>query len=188
MQSVRCAAVGDTDVGKTCLLFTYNKKIFPKEYIPSIYHIYSTQVSVHDHTVNLEFIDSSGSEVYDSFRPLCYNGVNIFIICFSIASPTSYENVKKKWFPEVKHHCPNVPIVLVGTKTDLRDNQQILEKLKEQNQITVTQQQGNEMAKQINAVKYVECAAVTQDGLDDVFDEVVRTFLSHSAKKTCVLL
>lgn len=188
MQSVRCVAVGDTDVGKTCLLFTYTKKIFPREFIPSIYDIYSTQVRVDNHTVNLEFIDNCGSEDYDNVRPLCYNGVNIFIICFSIASPASYDNVKKKWLQEVKHHCPNVPIVLVGTKTDLRDNQQVLEKLKEQNQITVTQQQGKIMAKQINAVKYLECAAVTQDGLDDVFDEVVRACLGHSAKKMCVLL
>lgn len=190
MQTVKCVTVGDTDIGKTHLLLTYVRKIFPKEYMPGVYDVYSTQVTVDNHTVNLELGDTSGSEDYNSVRPLCYNGVNIFIICFSIANPTSYDNVKNRWFPEIKHHCPNMPFLLVGTKTDLRDDQQVLEKLKKQNQITVTQQQGNMLAKQIKAVKYLECAAITQDGLDEVFDEVVRAFLKHSAitKKPCVLL
>lgn len=71
-------------------------------------------------------------------------------------------------------------IVLVGTKSDLRDDQEVLEKLREQNQTLVTQQQGATMAKQIKAVKYLECASISQDGLDEVFDEAVRAFLSHS--------
>ncbi|XP_026206479.1 rho-related GTP-binding protein RhoG-like [Anabas testudineus] len=187
MQSVRCVAVGDPDIGKTNLLFTYTKKVYPKEFIPSIYDTYSTQVSVDNHTVNLELIDNSGSEDYDRLRPFCYNRVNVIIICFSIANPTSYDNVKNKWLPEAKQHCPNVPILLVGTKTDLRDDRQVLEKLKDQNQVTVTKQQGEIMAKEIKALKYLECAAIKQDGLDELFDEVVSVFLRHSDKKTCVL-
>uniref|UniRef100_A0A3Q3IZQ7 Uncharacterized protein n=1 Tax=Monopterus albus TaxID=43700 RepID=A0A3Q3IZQ7_MONAL len=142
------------------------------------------------HTVCLELGDVSGQEDYDRIRPLCYNQVNVIIICFSIPSPTSYENVKHKWLPEVKLHCPNVPILLVGTKSDLRGDQRVLEKLKEQNLIPVTWQQGTMMAKQIKAVKYLECAAINQDGLNEVFEEAVHTFLSHSAttKKPCVLL
>ncbi|XP_055360345.1 rho-related GTP-binding protein RhoG-like isoform X5 [Betta splendens] len=187
MQSVKCVAVGDTDIGKTSMIFTYIKKIYPKEYIPGFYDYYSTQVSVDNHKVDLEIRDTSGCEDFDTVRPLCYNGVGVFIICFSIASPASYGNVKNKWLPEIKHHCPNMPFLLVGTKADLR-NDQI--DLKKQNHITVSQQQGNILAQQIKAVKYVECAAKTQDGLDEVFDEAVRAFLKHLAinKKTCSLL
>ena len=46
-------------------------------------------------------------------------------------SPASYENVKTKWYPEVQHHCPNVPVILVGTKLDLRDDRETIEKLRE---------------------------------------------------------
>ncbi|XP_051272637.1 rho-related GTP-binding protein RhoG-like isoform X4 [Dicentrarchus labrax] len=79
---------------------------------------------------------------------------------------------------------------LCYSQSDLRDDEEVLEKLREQNQTTVTQQQGATMAKQIKAVKYLECASMSLDGLDEVFDEAVRAFLSHSATtmKPCVLL
>ncbi|KAK2820362.1 hypothetical protein Q5P01_023321 [Channa striata] len=171
MQSVRCVVVGDTDIGKTYLLLTYIRKMFPKEYKPCMYDVYSTQVSVDNHTVSLELRDTCGMKDYEQLRPLIYNGANVFIICFSVADPTSFANVKSIWLPEIKHYCPDLPILLVGTKTDLRHDQQVLEKLKKHNEFPVTQQQGITMAKEIKAVKYLECAAITQDGLDVLFDE-----------------
>lgn len=189
VQSVKCVAVGDRGVGKACLLFTYIRKSFPKECIPGLYNTYNTELNVDGQTVSLNVWHTPGSEDYDRSRPLCYAQVNVIIICFSIDSPTSYENVKRKWHPEIKHYCPHVPILLVGTKSDLRDDQEVLEKLREQNQTTVTQHQGTTMAKQIKAVKYLECASINQDGLDEVFDEAVQAFLSHSTTtKPCVLL
>jgi GTPase SAR1 family protein len=53
------------------------------------------------------------------------------IIIFLVVSPASHENVRGKWFPEVKHHCPTTPVILVGTKTDLRDDPDTLTKLKD---------------------------------------------------------
>ncbi|XP_027145422.1 rho-related GTP-binding protein RhoG isoform X2 [Larimichthys crocea] len=190
MQSVKCVLVGDSKVGKTYLIYTYIHKIFPKEYIPCFFETYSAEVHVDDQTVTLNIWDSAGSEEYDQLRTLSYFQATVIIICFSIDSPTSYENVKRKWQLEVKHHCPNVPIILVGTKSDLRDDQEVLEKLREQNQTTVTQQQGTAMAKEIKAVKYLECASISLNGLDEVFDEAVHAFLNHSTttKNPCVLL
>ena len=55
-------------------------------------------------------------------RPLSYPQTDVFLICFSVTSPASFENVRAKWYPEVSHHCPNTPIILVGTKLDLRED------------------------------------------------------------------
>ncbi|XP_059180662.1 rho-related GTP-binding protein RhoG-like [Centropristis striata] len=189
MQSVKCVVVGDMEVGKTYLLYTYIHKVFPKEYVPGTFDSYTTQVNVDGQTVSLNITDSAGSEDYDRLRTLSYAHSNVAIICFSIASPTSCENVKHKWYPEVKQQLPTVPILLVGTKSDLRDDQKILEKLREQNQTTVTEQQGITLSKEIKAVKYLECASINQQGLDEVFDEAARAFLRHSVttKKPCVL-
>ena len=49
-------------------------------------------------------------------RPLSYPHTDVFLVCFSLISPSSYENVKGKWIPELSHNAPNVPIILVGTK------------------------------------------------------------------------
>lgn len=92
---------------------------------------------------------------------------------------------------QVSHHCPGVPIMLVGTKSDLRNDGETQRKLKEQNQTPVTNQQGNALARQIHAVRYLECSALNQDGIKDVFAEAVRAFLNPQptvTKRPCVLL
>ena len=66
---------------------------------------------------------------------------DVFLVCFSLVSPASFENVKAKWYPEVNHHCPNVPIILVGTKLDLRDDKETLEKLREKGLTPITNPQ-----------------------------------------------
>lgn len=43
-----------------------------------------------------------------------------------------------QWYPEVRHHCPNTPIILVGTKLDLRDDRTTIEKLKEKKLTPIT--------------------------------------------------
>lgn len=91
----------------------------------------------------------------------------------------------------MSHHCPNVPILLVGTKSDLRNDAEIQKKLKEQNQAPITNQQGASLAKQIQAVRYMECSALNQDGIKEVFAEAVRSYLNPQPtvnKRPCVLL
>ena len=53
-------------------------------------------------------------------------------------NPASFENVRAKWFPEVRHHCQNVPLILVGTKVDLREDKESIEKLKEKRLAPIT--------------------------------------------------
>lgn len=89
-----------------------------------------------------------------------------------MTSPASFENVREKWFPEVHHHCPGVPCLIVGTQVDLRDDPQVREKLAKQKMAPVQRADGERMAKELGAVKYVECSALTQYKLKDVFDEV----------------
>ncbi len=68
---------------------------------------------------------SIGQEDYDRLRPLSYPQTDVFLVCFSVTSPASFENVKEKWFPEVHHHCPGVPCLIVGTQIDLREDGQV---------------------------------------------------------------
>jgi len=57
---------------------------------------------------------------FDLLRPLCYPDTDIFILCFSIVSPTSFHNVTDKWMPEIHAAGLKAPVVLVGTQSDLR--------------------------------------------------------------------
>lgn len=73
------------------------------------------------------------------------------------------------------HHAPNIPMILVGTKLDLRDDAATIEKLKERRMQAISYAQGNQMARDIGATRYMECSALSQVGLKGVFDEAIRS-------------
>jgi GTPase SAR1 family protein len=95
----------------------------------------------------------------------------VFLVCFSVVSPTTLDNVRLKWVPELKHHCPETPRLLVGLKTDLREDAGALAELKAANKDPISAAKGAEFAKKVGAVKYLECSALTQTGLKEVFEE-----------------
>merc|ERR1712181_45739 len=161
-RTIKCVVVGDGAVGKTCLLISYAQNKFPSEYVPTVFDNYVVNVMISGEPVMLGLFDTAGQEEYDRMRPLSYPGANVFLICFSTVNPSSFENVKAKWLPEVRLHCPNVPIVLVGTQMDLREDSGTLEKL----------------AKELKMLKYSECSALTQKGLKDVFDGAILAALA----------
>lgn len=125
-----------------------------------------------DEPYTLGLFDTAGQEDYDRLRPLSYPQTDVFLVCFSVTSPASFENVREKWFPEVHHHCPGVPCLIVGTQVDLRNDESVREKLSKQKMQPVSKEMGEKMAKELGAVRYVECSALTQFKLKDVFDEV----------------
>lgn len=177
MQDIKCVVVGDGAVGKTCLLMSYTTNAFPQDYIPTVFDNYSAIVMVDGNPVNLGLWDTAGQDDYDRLRPLSYPKTDVFLICFSIVHPDSFDNVRSKWNPEIRHHCPKAQTILVGTKTDLRTEKAELEKLKRKKQHPISYPQGLAMAKEIHAIKYLECSAKTQIGLKVVFDDAIRVSL-----------
>ena len=150
---------------------------------------YVVNLTAGDQNIELGLWDTAGQEEYDRLRPLSYANANVFLLCFSVTSPVSCENVTAKWYPELMHFCPDVPFILVGTKLDMRNDQEELDKLRAQGQSPITTEQGVDLGKKLKSIKYMECSAKTQENLKDVFDEAVRAVLRPKKKKGgCVIL
>jgi len=182
--------VGDGACGKTCLLIVFSKDQFPEVYVPTVFENYVADIEVDSKQVELALWDTAGQEDYDRLRPLSYPDTDVILMCFSIDSPDSLENIPEKWTPEVRHFCPNVPIILVGNKKDLRNDEATRRELAKMKQSAVKSDEGRTMADKIQAWAYLECSAKTKDGVREVFETATKAALQVKKKRKpkCVVL
>ncbi|XP_074594903.1 rho-related protein racD-like [Brevipalpus obovatus] len=118
---IKIVVVGDGAIGKTCMCVSYSCGSFPgDEYVPTVFENHCGTHDYNNTTYNITLWDTAGQEDYEKLRPLSYPGCDVFLLCFSVASQNSFQNISTKWFPEIRHYRPKAPFVLVGTKTDLR--------------------------------------------------------------------
>lgn len=171
------------------MLISYTTNTFPEEYIPTVFDNYSASVMVDSRPINIGLWDTAGQEDYDRLRPLSYPQTDVFLICFALDTGVSFENIRNKWYPEIQHHAPGVPFIIVGTKLDLRNDSKPGAEAK-----FVSKAQGEALKEELKAFKYLECSARTQEGLKQVFDEAIRCVLISQSnnnvvkKKKCLVL
>jgi small GTP-binding protein len=171
---VKLVCVGDGGCGKTCLMVTYCHGYFPERYVPTVFENYLSKLKApNGKIIELALWDTAGQEEYDRLRALSYPEANVLLVCFAIDSPTSLDNVYDKWIPEITHHCPDIPFILVGLKTDLRNDLTSLQHLNSKGQFPITYEQGKLMAKKCGAYKYMECSARNNQGVNDIFNNAI---------------
>ncbi|KAJ7220077.1 P-loop containing nucleoside triphosphate hydrolase protein [Mycena pura] len=176
MESIKLVVVGDGGVGKMSMLISYTSNSFPFDYLPSVFESYAATVNVGGTLYTFMIFDTMGQPEYDHLRPLSYPQTDVFLVCFSVNSPESFENVREKWFLEVNHHCPSVPCI---------------DKLAKRRLQPMTTEQGRRLALELEAARYVECSALTQEGLKDIFDQVIVAALEppvDNRKRHCVVV
>lgn len=93
---------------------------------------------------------------------------------------------------EAQERCPDVPIILVGLKKDLRGDPVSIEEMRKRSQRFVTEAEGEHAGKEIGARKYLECSSLTGEGVDDVFEAATRAsllmFEKGEGSGCCVIL
>lgn len=166
METVKCVIVGDGAVGKTCMLISYTTGHFPEDYIPTVFDNYTANVMCDGKAVQLGLWDTAGQEDYDRLRPLSYPGTDVFLVCYSVDSKHSLQNVETKWLPELQKFAPDVPKILCATKADFRTNPP--KKVSLVKKETVAQ-----VVEENNLSAHFECSAKTEKGLKRVFDKAI---------------
>ncbi|EDO36553.1 predicted protein [Nematostella vectensis] len=176
-QNVKLVVVGDGGVGKSAFLITATTNAFPGEYIPTVFDNYSSNIMLDGKAYNVGLWDTAGQEDYDRLRPLSYPMTDVFLVCFDIGSRTSFENIESKWLPELNHHMPETPKILVGNKRDLRSAQQ------NTSRDPITYEEGKALAKRLG-MQYLENSSLTQDGVKDVMSAAIRVGAGHVQANT----
>lgn len=182
----KLVVVGDGGCGKTCLLTVYVEQRFPEEYVPTVFETINKCIpNPLEPTKSLDLIlwDTAGQEDFDRLRPLSYNETDVVLIVFAVNHRVSLDNVSDKWYPEVSHFMETVPIILVGTKSDLRTEPREISLMASQGQTPVSTVEGEQVAREIGAKRYLECSAKLGKGVDYVFDAAVREALGRGSLK-----
>ena len=123
MENIKLVVVGDRCVGKTMFLIRVTTRSYPTKFIPTYFDNYSVTRVLNGSLYSVYFWDTrpdSGEGDEDRLRPLSYRGTDVFVVCFDVANRSSFLNVTEKWIPELRHYVPEVPVLLLATKTDLR--------------------------------------------------------------------
>lgn len=162
--------VGDGMCGKTSTINVYLGNRFPTEYVPTVYESYTSKAKHKNRCILLRLSDTAVQEDFEMFRPMLYREASAFIVMYSVDRPESLANAYEKWVPELRQYSPDVPIILVANKTDLRYSSSGLGQWSE---YAVSTSEGREMAKKIKAVAFQECSALTGNGINEVFKDAL---------------
>lgn len=217
--------MGDGACGKTSLLNVFTRGYFPQVYEPTVFENYVHDIFIDGKAVELSLWDTAGQEEFDRLRSLSYSDTHCIMLCFSIDSPDSLENVQSKWVGEITDHCEGVKLVLVALKCDLRSNEDTdvdnTNNPQEDdsynpysnsnpyhsnnnnnsninsNKRLITYEEGLAVAKKVGALRYLECSAKKNRGVNEAFSEAARCALNARAmgsndqepeKKGCIIM
>jgi len=143
--------------------------------------------------LNYILVDTTSNQDYAGQHTLSYPNTDAFLLCFSCANPSSFDNILRKWRPELDELAPEVPVILVGTKIDLRDNSDAAARLKDKNQSPISQVQGEDMKERVKAALYHEVSSLTTVGIEELFDAAFEVVLEQApskaaSKESCKLM
>ena len=154
--------LGDSAVGKSCIVSRFVRKDFSEFQEPTIGAAFNTAiVDLDEYKVRFEIWDTAGQERYRSLAPMYYRGATVAIIVYDLTCRDSYKGAMT-WIAEIKRKGnPECVIALVGNKYDLEKNRKISKK------------EAVDYC-DINNVYYLEVSAKTNYNIDNLFRNVAR--------------
>ena len=196
----KIVVVGDMCTGKSGLISAYCKDRFSDMYVPTILRSCLTDADICGEKIELVVIEVSGRDDYAKLRRCAYRRTDAIILCYSSDNASSLDKIKSHWLPEVQTYTSNAPYILVGTKTDIRE--EILDQLEQMTDEEKTQtfngtgsnvksltgrlvstEHGYDTAQSIGAHSFHECSARYRDGTRVIFETVAEVALKKSRRK-----
>ncbi|XP_046855429.1 ras-related protein Rab-26-like [Xenia sp. Carnegie-2017] len=155
--------LGDSGVGKTCLLVRFKDGAFLSgAFISTVGIDYRNKVvDIEDTKVKLQIWDTAGQERFRSVTHAYYRDSHALLLLYDITSKQSFDNIRA-WLSEIKDYAPNnVVVMLLGNKSD------------KYNDRAVKKEEGERLAEEYN-VAFMETSAKTGMNVDLAFMAIAR--------------
>ena len=165
--------IGDSLVGKTCLIQRYANGIFKEDYISTVgLDYYTKQEMINNLNVSVKLWDTAGQERFKALTPSFFRNAEGVVIAYDVTNSESFDNLKF-WISSIKTNLFEknifIPIIIIGNKIDLEDMRDISKDV------------ASAFAKE-NNFKYFETSAKTGEGVDEAFRDLVNQILANSDK------
>ncbi|XP_022257047.1 ras-related protein Rap-2a-like [Limulus polyphemus] len=163
MRGNKLVVLGAGGVGKTSLVVQYLEGFFSSSYKPTVEDCYRHTIQMPDgifHTV--EILDTAGSHHFPAMRELSIRSGRGFVIVFSVDDKQSFHEVTELWNLITKLRGSQVPVILVGNKSDLNKERK------------VSEAEAQEIAKDVmNNCRYIETSAKYNVNVSQLFVQLL---------------
>ena len=158
---MKIVIVGDTQVGKTCLIRRLASGVYLEHNIATIGAAFQNHViQTKKGTVSLQIWDTAGQEKFRALAPMYYRSAAVAILCFDLTNKKTFEALEQ-WSMELNEKAVDtLKVVICGNKKDMVE------------QRDVTFQEGEEFAQTHNAIFYTETSSKTGEGVVELFTQI----------------
>ena len=166
--------VGDGAVGKTAITYRYAENKFQENYKMTIGVDFTIKrLKMSNKVIKCQIWDTGGQERFSKIRPLYYRGALGCLVVYDVTKAESFEHLDQ-WFDEVRTHCQDIPIIIVGNKIDLKNR-----KISPQKARAYASKKSKELGYKI---PYLETSAKTGETIKKVFTDLVRNMVKEAEK------
>ncbi|OQR87613.1 Rab8 family GTPase [Achlya hypogyna] len=158
---VKLLLIGDSGVGKSCLLMRYSDDSFTSSFITTIGIDFKVKtIDVDGKRVKLQIWDTAGQERFRTITTAYYRGAMGILLVYDVTDDHSFQNVRN-WMRQIQQHAsPNVNKILIGNKCDVDPSERV-----------VTTQQGEELAAEYG-VQFFETSAKSNLNVEEAFRSI----------------
>ncbi|KXN72065.1 ras-domain-containing protein [Conidiobolus coronatus NRRL 28638] len=159
---IKLLLIGDSGVGKSCVLLRFSDDSFTPSFITTIGIDFKIRtIDLDGKRIKLQIWDTAGQERFRTITTAYYRGAMGILLVFDVTDERSFNNIRN-WIRNIEQHASeNVNRILIGNKCDMTDKK------------VITTEQGQALAEEFG-IKYVETSAKSNIGVDDAFFSLAR--------------
>ena len=171
-QSVKAVLLGESGVGKTCIIARFINGTFENNIMSTTGASYAGKTMVFEEfggqCVKFEIWDTAGQEKYRSLTKMFFKDANAAVMVYDITRKDSFEELKNYWTSQIKESSPeNIILAIAANKSDLIEQE------------AVEEENARNFAKEINAI-FVSTSAKDSEGINNLFKEIAKKYTGAS--------